>query len=332
MEEAYEVYELQRAQLLHTKGELASATERIGKELRNLSRRISEMSREAGGAPEDGLGAGGSFFSVLEKAVVELTEVVNEQSEINKEMASTIESLSWAVSQMEGFVKEIVKIGIEMKMISLNAAIHAAHVGEQGLALGVLAEHIHSLSQATSGKMTSISEDLNCIVDHAGRLKNSAGVVSRRKAGEGLQMIEDLNRMIPYLRGLDAEAICMLKRIDTEGAGLSMETRKRTEALHFHEQIIQGIESLASEIEKECTRIGSRLKNKGKRGNRSNGIAGMEELAKSYTMQKERDVHRSMLGRLEAKGRSFSTGDEADPYEVIRKGNVEELGENVELF
>jgi methyl-accepting chemotaxis protein len=326
-DEAYEAYMLQKAQLLHTKKELASATERIGEELRNLSRKIGEMSLEARGVMENARGAGASFFSELEKAVVELTEAVNEHSAINREMASTTEQVSNAASQMDGFIKEIVKIGIEMKMISLNAAVQAAHVGGKGLAMGVLAEQIHTLSQETSGRVTSISEDLHCILDHASNLKDCTALVSQRRAEEGLQMVEDLKRMLPLLRKLDAEAVTLLDRIEAEGETLSTEIRDRSEGLHFHEQILQGIDSLSSEIEKECAKIGEGPAKKDRRSSRSGGIGGMKELAKTYTMQREREVHLSMLGA----GNSESAPG-VDPEKAGEKKQGEELGENVELF
>ena len=84
------------------------------------------------------------------------------------------------------------------------------------MAMGVLAEQIHTLSQETSGRVTSIGEDLHCILDHASNLKDCTAPVSQRRAEEGLQMVEDLKRMLPLLRKLDVEAITLLDRIETE--------------------------------------------------------------------------------------------------------------------
>ena len=323
---AYEGYLLQRAQLLHAREELASAVERIGEELRNLSRRIGDMSGEAGEVTEDARGTGATFFSGMETAIDELTRAVDEQAKINGEMATAAEQVSSAVSRMGGFLKEIVRIGIEMKMIALNAAIHAAHVGEEGLALGVLAEQIHTLSQGTSERIHSIDEDLKQIFDHAGSLKNCAGVESRRAAQEEVQMAEHLNRMIPSLRQLDAESHSLLERVEAEGDELSTVTWRRAEELNFHEPILQGIDSLAAAVEKERTRIGRHIVKKGGRSARPGAAVALEELAERYTMERERDVHRSVQ-------RSEGSLDRS-PLPAHGPGQDEggELGENVELF
>jgi len=322
---------LQRAQLLHTEQELESAVERIRKGLRSISKRIGEISLQARGGTEDAGFAGTSFFSGLEKEIVGLTAAVNEHAAINKEIASAVEQVADAVSKMEGFLKDIVKIGIEMKTIALNAAIHAAHVGEHGMVLGVLAEHIHALSVDTSNRIESIGRDLHSIFEKAGDLRNCTALVSQKRAEVELQMVEELKRELPLLKELSLDAKAMAERIEKEGEAVAVETRDRAESLRFQEQIIQSIDELVMQIEKECMRIDKVPLGKGE-GNPSGEKGSIQSLEENYTMQRERDVHQSMLGTRDKSERSSLPPPESEETKAREKEDGEALGENVELF
>ncbi len=319
--EAYEGLRLQRAQLLHTREELVSATERMAEELRKLGGRIGEISGEAGGVAAGAPEGGGSFFLELEKGVVDLTGAVEEHAEINRGMASTNEEVSDGVSRMECFAREIAKIGIEMKIIAINAAIYAAHVGEEGVALGVLAEHTHMLSQETTGQIASISENLQSVVDCANELKGETALQNRQRAEEETRVVEELKTMIPLLRQLDAEAMSMAGRTQEVGGSLSADIRKRSEEMRFHLPILKEIDSVAAMIEEECERIGGSLPKEGEHDG-VHDVGRMEEMMKKYTMQKERDVHRLAVGATES---GMESGADTERRQ-------EGLGENVELF
>ena len=84
------------------------------------------------------------------------------------------------------FIGDIEKIGIEIRMIGLNACIRAAHVGEKGTALGVLADSIHQLSGDTSGLTDAISENLKKVIQAARELTDgiNAGGGRRTRTGD----------------------------------------------------------------------------------------------------------------------------------------------------
>lgn len=204
--ENYDGLRLQKAQLLHTREELVSATGGIGARLQNLAMRIGKMSLGAGEETRDARGAKTSFFAEMEESIVSLTQAITEYEEVCRKIASALEGFTMVVSRMDGFLKDIVTIGIEMNLIAVNAAVHACHVGEGGLPLGVLAERIHTLAQETSKIIESIGEDLHSMSGHALGLKRFGDSESGRRAGESLQMVESLREMIPYLKSLDSES------------------------------------------------------------------------------------------------------------------------------
>ena len=94
--------------------------------------------------------SGSSFVSSLERGFSLIAQSLGEYDRINDQLSETIDHAAHTIGAMSAFIDEIEKIGIEIRMIALNACIRAAHVGEHGAALGVLADTIHDLSAETT--------------------------------------------------------------------------------------------------------------------------------------------------------------------------------------
>jgi methyl-accepting chemotaxis protein len=321
---------------MHTREELQSEIGTITRGLQDISVRIDGMSRESRGTTADARGSGGSFFAGMEEGLLGLTDAVREHAGIHGEMAKAVERVTSAVSGMEGFLRDIVRIGIEMKMIALNAAIHAAHVGDEGLALGVLAEHLHRLSNDTSQNIASIDQELKAVFTQAERLQRCAGQNGAGSVEERFRMTEELGRMIPVLKELNQQSVDMLESIDAGGKTLSAEIQDRAGDLHF-DGILQAVDTLVSEIEREIARCELAIsKQGGKGGSGGSTGSGIHKMAQVYTMEREREVHRAILGgeppvEAEAVSRNLSLAAPGEePAEEKKSGD--DLGDNVELF
>jgi len=217
-----------------------------------------------------------------------------------------------------------------MKMVALNAAVQAARFGEEGLALGVLADYIQQLSRETSGHIESIGEDLRSIFESAAHLRDSAASLKRRSTEESMQMNAEMKEMIPSLQRLDEEAKSLMGRIEDEGSALSQDLQSSGGGLHFQGELFESIEALGAEIDAACSRMEPFFRKKS-RSERS-GALMLEGLEGKYTMQRERDVHHSILGAHSVHGDSPLTAPEGALREAADEKGEEEFDENVELF
>ena len=187
-----QTWELGRAQLDHAGHEVLSAVERIMENLHLIACRVSEMSEKIwklAGTNDD---SANSFLDRLENSFSILSTSVAEYARINGELSGAVQQVADAVGSLSAFMNDLLKIGIEMKMIALNACVHAAHIGSQGMGLSVLAETITRLALDTSRQTDSIIEKLKSIISSADGLSKDVTLkTAEHESGEDT-VIRDL--------------------------------------------------------------------------------------------------------------------------------------------
>ncbi len=70
------------------------------------------------------------------------------------------------VSEMSGFTRAIEYIGDEVELIALNAAVKADQIGEEGRAIGIVADEIQRISakaQMHTSSIAAILKDVGVI-------------------------------------------------------------------------------------------------------------------------------------------------------------------------
>ncbi|MBI5593939.1 MAG: hypothetical protein HY881_26105 [Deltaproteobacteria bacterium] len=160
--------QVQSVQLKDADTDMLSAVGRIIENLKRIGSEITVMAGEMRSLAGAGSQKEESFLSDLEKKFSLLAGALASYGEINREWSASMERVTASARDMTLYIREIDRIGIQMRMIALNAGIHAAHLGQEGAALGILAESISRLSNETSRKIDEISGTLRAVMDEAG--------------------------------------------------------------------------------------------------------------------------------------------------------------------
>jgi methyl-accepting chemotaxis protein len=344
---AGDVCNLQAAQLQQAGGELVSAVNRISRSLSGIAAGILEISEEARGMVGVDGKADQYFFTDIEASVASAASALSEYGDASEEMRSAVVSVSATLGDMSTYAGEIEGIGTKMKLIALNAIVRASHIGEEGAALSVLSEHIHQLSIDTCHMTGGVCETLRSIIGSADALAFNARTDEDSLDGEIRRTEEALGRLSVTFREVNENIASLLGRIDEEGRGLSSDIAKTVSEVAVHEKVSNVINEALSRLydvaaASEASRTGSQS------GDVSRYPRSIET---SYTMEGEREIHKSLLKTDATKGASPLTAlvlpspgtpgapDSPDASEASNAGSHsglepedEDLGDNVELF
>lgn len=342
MSKAMATCELQAAQLQHAREDLAGAVERIGENLYCISSEISVLSEDiqkaagASGEEED------TYFTELEASLAKLMDAIREFTEMNRKMSASMLQVAHAMGEMTSFIRDVQKVGIAMRVTALNACIHAAHIGDSGLALGVLADSIHELAVNTAGSIDIISTHLASIGEEAASLSRQGGRYDQERLdSKNRTLLDQVKSLMQPLRQMDEELSDLLQRFDSDGTALQQEIEEMAANLRVHDEMDRGIGAVVTSLKDVTGELRAALP----AGFDLTKVA-LGDMSARYTMVQEREIHRSIAAAapvaatgaltMAAEGREepgavegTREGAEAAP---AAGGDDEDLGDNVDLF
>jgi methyl-accepting chemotaxis protein len=163
---------------------------------------------------------------------------ISRQSELVDEMNQVISSVGKASEGLGEVIQVIRSISSQTKLLAMNAAIEAAHAGDQGKGFAVVANEVRKLSEETDKNLVAIQNTTKEIFNGVRQSQERAKTMEdffehNRRETEGL--IESFDEIISGIAGLQGNN---LKAQELEGKGLSLS-----------ETINQKISSASSRLE-----------------------------------------------------------------------------------
>ncbi len=287
-----DICELQAAQLRYAKDELMKAVANIIRNLHGIGGHVEEISQEtqkmAGAADE----AGRSFLSELEKGVSSILAALAGYAQATGELSSAMDSVARTLGDMSAFASDIENIGTKIKLIALNAIVKACHMGDEGAALAVLAEDIHSLSIDTCQRTATVCEVLRSITADADVLSTGFGGEMGSKVSELDGMGETLQHLLQSLQSVNDRIVTHLSRIDEEGHTLSEDINRGIESFTVHERIDAVVTKVSARLDEIVARSRAEIPAPHRLESTSEHMKALEA---AYTMQGEREIHQSIL-------------------------------------
>ena len=323
--------EVQRAQLGHAGSEAVSAVKRIIAGLDDIAQQVWRMCEETRKLVTEADAAGSSFLSSLERGFSLIAQSLAEYDRINDQLSETIDHAAHTIGAMSAFIAEIEKIGIEIRMIALNASIRAAHVGEHGAALGVLADAIQELSVETTHHADAISAGLKMVIASAEELTNRVRRTRGANDGGREHLEGDIAQLIEPLHRIDQSTVALLTRMSEQGRTLSDDIAKISGGIEVHQQFDREIRQLNADLGGVVAHMRVLLPADGQ----AEKTTDWKRLEDRYTMNREREVHQLVMGGATAAPpvgvTDLPVGVSSDEENRLGEGE-DGLGDNVELF
>jgi methyl-accepting chemotaxis protein len=323
---------LQGAQADHAGRELISAVERIIDNLRGVAESAGAIAGQTAAIAGQSGETGDSFLSGLERGVSSLADSLADYGEIDKKMSSVMRQVASTTEDMSEFIGEIERIGINMRVVALNAQINSAHIGEEGLSLGVLAGDVQQLAYETTSKIERISSGLATVVSMARDLGTGD---SREELPSVEAVAAILKNSTSGLHDMQEKTSGMLAGLREAGRTLQGDIGRTVESFGVHERTKEVIGQARADLDA----LRADMREHIPEADLKAADADLQNLEVRYTMDQERKVHETAL--------SASATAVVIPFPVTREkaaediveataeapvGQQEELGDNVELF
>jgi methyl-accepting chemotaxis protein len=185
-------------------GKSSSVTDKIVSSLRSTS----ELSRKR------------------QESIKGLIENVSKSQDSMLETIKSVQDISQFVDDIASAIKIISGIAANTNLLSMNAAIEAAHAGDAGMGFAVVANEIRKLSETTRENSRNISQTLSNII--------SGISVTSKRSGDTSNLINGMSREI------NGFATTMTDLINTFGE-LSVGSSEITAALAILSELTSSI-------------------------------------------------------------------------------------------
>jgi methyl-accepting chemotaxis protein len=307
---AYDLLQLQSSQLGNATREFASATEKIRNRFSAISVNVEQMAAYAAEMTGSNASNGETYLKEINSGVQDIFRLLKENEAVELELVKSTEKSESAISELSSHIVKIEETGNEIHLIAINASIKAAHTGNEGVALGVLAEAIQKLSAESTEQTEGVTVILTRISEITQKLRS-------QKANESLfsrqQGLSDISKLLEEIGKAEAELEKNIRYLAGASEELSLDIASVVEGFNVQEMILSANDRAAAAMNEIRQELFPYIDNEYLEKNRNR----LEDYTMNYTMDSERRIYGNVAGES-------SDSDEQE--------SQSEFGYNIELF
>jgi hypothetical protein len=244
---------------------------------------------------------------------------------MGEEISVLMSTVAETIKEMSIFLSGIEEVGAEIELISLNASVKAAHTGEDGKALGVLAQSIQRLSMDAMDQTKRVSEVLLKITECSKRLEENS---SEYVAGKDLEeLVVRQESTTVSLRALNERVDNLFAEVSRESRELGQDILQVADGTRIQEKVCADLDMVSGQVDDLIRQALEAVPDMDEAGRSER----LKELLGRYTMEAERMVHLAESSELPA-AIEIAQENEAELFDGGADEDASDEDDGVELF
>ena len=312
-----DVLTLQDSQLHSADAHFSEAAQHLRASLSSLATRIREIGAAIAGVVGDA--GADNPLSRVEAGIATVKAELGDFAAQGEALGGIMDSVAATISGMGGSIEAIEEVGAEIELIAINASIKAAHTGEAGAALGVLALAIQRLSVDARRQTDAVAAILRNIAQASETLQANAG--RHNDQSEAWRVVEGLDGVLAEARESSQRCLALFASLQSASASVGDRAAQVGAGIDFDRDIGRRFAAIRRTLDDQVAMARKFAPDGG-----SGRSARLRQLYDRYTMGAERAVHEAAFG-LEG-GAAATTASAGGPTGEASG----EFGDNVELF
>lgn len=253
---------------------------------------------------------GESVVAMTDEGRRELAEVVEALKSIQRSrnaLAEEIRGLAAYTNELRAMASEVELIAFQTNMLSLNAAIEAAHAGEAGKGFAVVAQEVRNLSNASRDTSKHITDKIAAIGKSLERVTGTNEQVAARDNKSVQQSEERIQRVLDRFGDLAARLSDSAECLRRESAGIKDEIAESLVQFQFQDRVSQ----ILAHVERSMNQLRAHAAQPDTGNGDGREIvldaqAYLDEMARFYTTAEQRDNHHGRGGSVAAQPQAIT--------------------------
>lgn len=237
-----------------TEQAIVALTERFSTIVQRID---AALATQGGGTPQNDTAAEAARSKTDLSQVIDALKAIQEN---RNALVEQIRGLTAYTHELHKMATEVDQIGFRTNMLSLNAAIEAAHAGEAGKGFAVVAHEVRSLSNAARDMGKQITKRVTLINDSLERIGKTNEEVAARDDAAVQSSDERIRSVLSRFEESTASLAESAEKSRTESAAIKDEICEALVQLQFQDrvsQILSNVTRSMDDVGKEGAQAGS---------------------------------------------------------------------------